>query len=273
MRGGGRSARPILPGGGFLHALRVQRDVLGALILRELHTRFGRENIGYVWLILEPMLLASMVALIHARGQRITGGDIEPVAMSLVGYCNFMTFRAIFTRADGAIESNLPLLYHRNIKPWDILIARALLETAGTWVSFMILVGLAIACGLSNPPVRPAVLLAGMIAMALFATGGGFVICGITHDNKALGRLVHPFTYIMMPLSGAFFAMDAMPAQIRNVLMWSPLPHIFEVLRHGWFRASSDRYMDPLYIFYWIIGSWLVGLLLLSVVRRRIQMP
>lgn len=254
-------------------ALVVQGRVIGALILRELHTRYGRENIGYLWLILEPMLLASMIALIHSRAHRITGGDIEPIAMSIVGYCNFMTFRSIFGRAEGAIESNLPLLYHRTVKPWDILVARALLETAGTWLAFFILIGLAIATGFSNPPVRPAILLAGMVSMVLLSMGGAFVICGITHDNKALGRLVHPFTYIMMPLSGAFFAMDAMPGPIRDILLYNPLPHVFETLRHGWFRASKATYIDPVYLGCWILGLWLVGLLLLSVVRRRIHMP
>ena len=40
-----------------LAALRVQSNVVGALILRELHTRFGRENIGYLWIFAEPLLL------------------------------------------------------------------------------------------------------------------------------------------------------------------------------------------------------------------------
>lgn len=254
-------------------ALVVQFRVIGALILRELHTRYGRENIGYLWLILEPALLASMIALIHSRAHRITGGDIEPVALSLVGYCNFMVFRSIFSRADGVIESSVALLYHRTIKPLDILLARALLETAGSWLAFFILIGLAMAAGISAPPQRPLMLLIGMIAMVFLAVGGSFVICGITHENKAVGRLVHPFTYIMMPLSGAFFSLDALPGQIRDILVWSPLPHIFEILRHGWFRSAELTYVDPLYLGGWILGLWLIGLLLLSVVRGRIHMP
>ena len=38
-----------------------QRKVIGALLMRELHTRYGRENVGYLWLILEPMMLAGAV--------------------------------------------------------------------------------------------------------------------------------------------------------------------------------------------------------------------
>jgi capsular polysaccharide transport system permease protein len=44
-------------------ALDVQRRVIGALIMRELHTRFGRDNIGYAWIFVpircEPPAAAS----------------------------------------------------------------------------------------------------------------------------------------------------------------------------------------------------------------------
>lgn len=43
--------------GAVLHGLRVQLRVVGALTLRERGTRFGRDNLGYVWLFLEPALL------------------------------------------------------------------------------------------------------------------------------------------------------------------------------------------------------------------------
>src|SRR5580692_536067 len=49
--------------GRLTQGARIQVRVLGALIVRELHTRFGRDNIGFLWFIVEPMLLAVGVAL------------------------------------------------------------------------------------------------------------------------------------------------------------------------------------------------------------------
>ena len=129
--------------------------MIKALILREMHTRYGRENIGLLWLIIEPMLLASMIGLLHARGGRIHEGDIQPLPMSIIGYCNFMIFRSIFNRGEGAIESNLPLMYHRTVKPLDILLARALLDTVGIWLAFIILMSVAISLSMTHVPVRP----------------------------------------------------------------------------------------------------------------------
>lgn len=259
--------------GSFREGLRIQGRVIKALILREMQTRYGRENIGLLWLVIEPMLLASMIGLLHARGNRVLEGDILPVPMSIIGYCNFMIFRGIFGRGEGAIEANLPLMYHRTVKPLDILLARALLETVGIWLAFLVLMTAAVSLGMTHLPVRPGWLLLGMITMIWFSFSGSLVVAGLTYERKAIGRLVHPFTYIMMPLSGAFFTMNMLPAPIRRGFLYVPLAHIFEILRYGWFDSASDEYFSLSYLIAWLLGITLTGLILLSQARKRIHMP
>src|SRR6201999_2003253 len=115
--------------------------VIGALILRELHTRFGRENIGYLWVIAEPMLLAGVVASIHAGSKAHFGSDIRSVPFALLGYCMFILFRSIFGRGESTLQSNQPLLYHRMVTIFDMLLARAILEYAATASAYIILLG------------------------------------------------------------------------------------------------------------------------------------
>lgn len=252
---------------------RIQSRVIGALMMRDLHTRYGRENIGYLWLILEPMLLAATVGLIHARTPNHFSGDITPVPLALVGYCNFMTLRSLVSRAEGTLETNVSLFYHRTITPFDVLFSRALLEQAGTLLAFCILMGLAVAVGLAHPPARPLHYALGVLCMGWLSFSLSMVVCGGTHERRALGRLVHPITYLMMPLSGAFFTMNGLPREIREVLLYIPLSHIFELLRYGWFKSAKPDYIDVQYLVVWILGSTLFGLLLISEARRRIHMP
>ena len=50
---------------------RIQMRVIGALTLREMGTRFGRDNLGYLWLFLEPMMLGGAIGALHlASGAR-----------------------------------------------------------------------------------------------------------------------------------------------------------------------------------------------------------
>jgi len=250
---------------------RTQRRVIGALIMRELHTRYGRENVGYLWVILEPLMLATMIGLLHAQSPSHFGSDLKPVPLALIGYCNFITFRSIVNRAEGAIEGSVTLLYHRTISLFDILVSRALLEMAGSWMAFFILISGSIAIGVSNPPERPLYLLLGMVLMGILSFSCGLIITAVTHDNRSLGRLVHPLSYILMPLSGAFYTMEMLPEKIRTILSYIPLSHLFELLRYGWFKAATPQYIDPLFLGEWILGSLLCGLLLLSTVRKRIH--
>ena len=118
-------------------ALATQARVIGALIMRELHTRYGRENIGYLWLIADPLMLGTVISILHNRGGTHSGTN--PAAFAMVGYTIFILFRSMINRSEGAITANAPLLFHRMVTVLDICISRALLELAGTTMAFFIL--------------------------------------------------------------------------------------------------------------------------------------
>ena len=195
-----RTRRPSLA-----QAFTVQCRVIGALLMRELHTRYGRDNIGYLWLIAEPLMFGSVIALLHA-GQSSRAGEINPVAFAVTGYSIFIIFRGIVNRSEGALESNLPLLYHRMVTVLDIVVARALLELGGTICAFLILLTVTIILGFTNLPARPLWLILGILNVFWISFALSLIIAGGTYERHTVGRLVHPATYFMMPLSGAFIS-------------------------------------------------------------------
>jgi capsular polysaccharide transport system permease protein len=260
------------PAASLSRRFRVQCGVIGALIMRELHTRYGRENIGYLWLILEPMMLATAIGLIHSKTSTRYGSGIGPVPFSVLGYTMFMMLRSIVTRSEGAIEANGPLFNHRNVTLFDVLCSRALLEAASTILAMAILEGLCMSLGLADPPARPLFLILGMVAMFLLSMGLSMVVAGVTHDNRGIGRLVHPLMYLMMPTSAVFFTMQIIPDPLRYYLGFVPFTHVFELLRYGFFRGAGSDFIDVGYLVSWIAGSWLLGLCLIAVVRKHIHL-
>lgn len=260
------------PSRSIFRGMRVQASVLGALVLRELHTRYGRDNVGYIWLILEPLLLAVAIALIHSRNGTHFGADIKPVPMSVIGYCNFMTLRSIIGRSESALEANIGLLYHRTVSVFDILFSRSLLDAAGTLMSLLVILVFLIATEVANLPIRPLIFMLGIVAMFFLSFGLAMLVSAFTHDNKTAGRFVHPVTYLMMPLSGAFFPMSFVPEPFRGYLWYVPFTHIFEILRYGWFRSAKYEYFDFGYLGAWIIGCNFLGLVLISRLRSKVHM-
>lgn len=258
--------------GSFLNGLRTQMRVIGALMMREMHTRYGRENIGYLWLIGEPLMLAAVIGLLHSNGHTEHGTDMKPVPFAVLGYTIFIMFRGIVNRSEGGLESNAPLLYHRMVTVFDIVTARAILEAAGCFLAFAFLIALLTGVGMASLPVRPLYLAGAIVLMVWYSWAHSLIITAISHDNRTVSRLVHPYSYFMIPLSGAFYQVEWIPHPFRDYLLWLPLPHIFEMARYGQFHSADLRYFDGLYVLEaCTILTW-VGLIAIKLVRSRIHL-
>lgn len=255
---------------GSAGTIAIQARVVGALIMRELHTRYGRENIGYLWLVAEPLMLGTVISILHDQGSSRAGTN--PAAFAMVGYTIFILFRSMVNRAEGAIASNTPLLFHRMVTAMDICIARALLELAGTVMAFIILFGGCYAIGYVDLPERPLNLLAGIGAVFFISFGISMIITGGTYHNRLLERLVHPFAYFQIPFSAAFFQVKDVPEPYRDYLLYSPLPHAFELVRYGAFREASADYIDAPYTIAWCLVLNLLGLVAIKSLKHRIKL-
>ncbi len=266
------SSRTAAPAATMARGASVQANVIGALILRELHTRYGRDNIGYLWVIAEPMLLAGAVALLHSGEHLRYLGGLRPIPFALVGYGIFIMFRSIVSRAETVLEANRPLLYHRQVTLFDMLAARALLEGASTGLALALLIGAAFLLGYSDPPARPLLLLGAISLMLWFSFGLSMVVAAASQRSHAFGRLLHPALYLSMPLSGAFFVLGWLPPDFRAALQWVPLVQIFELARRGMFAAYETPYIDLAYLLAWCLSLMLIGMLALKAIRPEIQL-
>ncbi len=258
--------------GTFAAGLATQARVIGALLLRELHTRYGRENIGYLWLIGEPLMLASVMALLHRSGHTAYGSDMKPLPFIVLGYTTYIMFRGIVNRSDSALTSNAPLLYHRMVTIFDIVVARSLLEASGTVLAYTVLMALLMSMGLVAPPARPLYLYAADALMFWYALGHAMIIASIAFHNRTVERLIHPYSYFMIPLSGAFYQVSMVPQPYRSWLMWLPLPHIMELARYGQFHSATLRYSNPWYVVaVCVVLTW-VGLVTMRIWRNKIHL-
>ncbi len=255
----------------FLKALTIQWRVVGALIMRELHTRYGRDNIGYLWLIGEPLMLGGVIAVLHQSGAG-HGGGVSPAVFAMVGYTVFILFRSTVNRSEGAIDSNVPLLYHRMVTVLDFTIARGFLELAGTIIAFLILFSFCWLIGIADLPPRPLVLLAGIGYVFWISFGVSMIITGGTYHRKLAERFVHPFTYFQIPFSAAFFEMKSVPEPFRSYLLFSPLPHAFEIVRFGAFEDMSTEYFDLRYLTGVCLVLTLLGLIAMKSVKHRVHL-
>ncbi len=153
-----------------------------------------------------------------------------------------------------------------------MLFARAVLELIATSAAFVILLTGAVALGLADPPARPLVMLGATVLMLWWSFSISLLVCAGCHASRLFERLLHPVTYLMMPLSGAFFALKWIPEPYRTWLYWFPMVQIFELFRYGQFEDLDDRYVDHFYIFGWCLLLTLIGLVSIQITRRHLHL-
>ena len=250
---------------------KTQLRVFRGLVLRELHTRYGRENVGFLWVIVEPMILASVITIIHQNQPNHAADTSQLAGYAIIGYTIFIIFRNTFNQSAGAIEMNQPLLYHRMVSIFDIIVARAFMDILACYAVTVILLTICIMIGLAQLPARPLYLITAALLMGWFTLGLTLIASCVTYRNELWTRQIHVLSYLTIPVSGAWFAMSSLPASFRNVLQWFPMPLIFEQARYGQFETSSGRFVSPAYVIAWCAGLTFAGLLFTRRIRAKVH--
>lgn len=241
-------------------SLQIQRRVVWALILREMLTRFGRHNIGFLWLFVEPMMFTLGVTALWTATKTVHGSSLPIVAFAITGYSSVLLWRNMPSRCIGAILPNLSLLYHRNVRPIDIYFARLALEAAGATMSFVFLVLFFSFIGWLELPEDVLQIAGAWIMLAWFGLGLAILLGALSETYETVEKLWHPAAYILFPLSGAAYIVDALPEAAHKYVLLLPMVHGVEFLREGYFGSAIRAHYDLTYMGTWNIALTLLGL-------------
>ena len=242
----------------FTSQIKTQGRVISALILREIITRYGRHNIGFLWLLLEPVIFTVGVIILwnltHKNHRFLV--DITPFVVT--GYSCLLLWRTCSFRGLKAIEPNRSLLHHRQVKIQDIFVARMLLEIAGVSFSFFTLLAILMFAGVLLWPQNPCLILFGWILMAWFSSCLGTILGCLSEYSEMVERLWHPASYFLLSVSGTFFMVDWLQPKMQSLVHWVPLIHPVEMMRAGYWGSSVKTHYDtPYMIAVCFIFTWL----------------
>jgi ABC-type polysaccharide/polyol phosphate export permease len=222
--------------------------VIWALVLREILTRYGRHNIGFLWLFVEPMMFTLAVTALWTATASFHGSDLPIVAFAITGYSSVLLWRNMPSRCIGAIAPNLGLLYHRHVRPIDIYLARLMLEAAGGTISFVALVLFFHAIDWLMLPQNLLQVIGGWIMLGWFGFGLALFLGALSERSETVEKIWHPTAYIMFPLSGAAFLVDALPEPAREYVLLLPMVHGVEYLREGYFGTQFVAHYELGYL-------------------------
>ena len=233
---------------GLLRSLSIQQRVIHALLMREVLTRYGRHNIGFLWLFVEPMIFTLGVTALWVVTKATHGSNLPIVAFAITGYSSVLLWRNMPSRCIGALGPNQSLLYHRNVRPLDVYVSRILLEAIGATASFLVLCLVFIGAEWLAPPEDVLKIVLGWLLLSWFGGSLALLFGALSQEFEFVEKIWGPLSYLTFPLSGAVFMLEWLPPGAREVLLYVPMVNCVELLREGYFGSLVHAHYDVGYV-------------------------
>lgn len=233
---------------GFRDALAQQRSVLGALILRDMRTRFGRTALGFAIAVAWPLThLLVMVAVADAIGRVVPLGTNSTLffATGIMPYilCLYPGRMMMLS-----IEQNKPMLLFPVVKVIDIILARAFLETVTAMCVLILFCASLFVVGIEFSPRAPEVAVIAVALTILYGVSFGLLSCVLIVLFPMWIAAFFALMILQWLTSGAMQLPSLLPTWALDYIVYNPLFHCISLLRSAFYDGYADGYIDPLYV-------------------------
>ncbi|WP_324806699.1 ABC transporter permease [Sphingomonas sp. LY29] len=239
-------------------------------MIRELVTRYGRENIGFLWIMVEPLLFAVLVGVMWRAMKGPEDHGVSVIAFVASGYIPITLFRHAVSRSVRVFTVNSSLMYHRQIKVLDFITVRFLVELIGAMMAYFFIVLILMQIGEFPVPDDLGKLLAGWFLYAFFCFSLCLILAPLSEKSDVLEKIIPVSTYIMIPFSGTFNMNAWLTPEAQAVMWYSPFVHAMEMMREGIFGQSVNAMYDWQMPFWTSVVCALIGLAMCRRVRRHL---
>jgi capsular polysaccharide transport system permease protein len=257
----------------FWQDLKVQRRVVVALIIREIYSRFGRRNLGFAWIVAEPLTFALPVLGVWSLIRAPFENGLPMVPFLWTGYIPLMLFRHLGGRILLFVRVNSGLLYHRQVTIFDLFLGRALLEIMSNLLAFFFSGALFLLMGVIKWPADPGLLYLGYFFHIWWCTSVALIIGGLSERSPEIVEKVwSPISYLYMAVSGFFFLSDWLPVHLRDfALKAMPSIQSYDMIRAGLFGPVVHPHYSLIYQSVLFTLMTLFGLVLIRDSRKYIE--
>lgn len=216
--------------------IQVLKDVVFALFVRELKTRFGAYRLGLLWALLEPLSFVLIISAIRSARKTgsIFGGEVYEIPTPIffvLGYTAYKLFSNLFSKCAAAVQANQGLFAYRQVRPIDAIIARVVLEVLVLITVLLLFMGIFWWFGFN---VRFTLPLEFFVAFSLLTVLGGsmgLISCVTQIRFPEISKVLPLLNRPLFIISGVFFSLKEIPPEYHKYLLWNPVLHAVEIIR------------------------------------------
>lgn len=233
--------------------------VIGALMVRDMGSRFGRASGGYMWAILEPLGGILLLSLAFGLALRNPPLGTSFMLFYATGVVPFSMFNMLSKSVGGAVQSNKGLLSYPVVSLLDAVFAKVALNfVTSLLVATLILGGIITFNGLHvNLDIASALLSVSLAA--LLGTGIGALNCVLFGFFPTWKNFWGVLTRPLFLLSGVFFTFESVPPAFQKILWWNPLVHVVGLMRAGFYGSYDAGYVSIPYVLGIALATFVLG--------------
>jgi ABC-type polysaccharide/polyol phosphate export permease len=116
------------------------------------------------------------------------------------------------------------------------------------------------AIGWLNPPEDILQIALGWFMLAWFGASLAIFLGALSEESETVDKLWHPAAYLLFPLSGAAFLVDAIPQPAQDFVLLLPMVHGVECIRDGYFGSEITTHYSLGYMAIWNLVLTLLAL-------------
>lgn len=250
------------------HALQEKRNVMVAVMLRDMRSRFFNHGLGFLLVPLWPLVHMLILLTIYSlMGRQTPYGESLSIFFAS-GLLPTLTFMYVTRGMAMSVLSNKTMLSFPVVTILDVMTARAFLEIIGSFLTLVLLFSILSARGEDPIPSDIFEALFGYLSVLILAIGTGYLV-GITCMFLRFFVTIWALSLIILYIaSGVMFVPSRLPDEASYYLSFNPVFQVVEWVRSAYYPGYASRHLDKPYVLYYGITCLFLGLLVERLLRR-----
>jgi capsular polysaccharide transport system permease protein len=224
----------------FYFKLADVARIIGAVLLQDMRTRFGRSSLSYLIAVLWPLSHLSFLVLAYLFTTKIAPIGDDPVVFLGTGLLPYILSFYPARMMAFAILQNRQLLNIPLLKPIHLIIGRCILEILTALVVCALFCFILYMLDVDFAPSNPSEAALAIAASIYLGVGLGFfnvVMCALFGQYFIVAYVL---SFIALYIfAGIYFPTYMMPEALKSYMLYNPLLNLVEWLRSAYY-ASYD---------------------------------
>jgi len=242
----------------YLEQITEHRHVLYQLVRQQITLRYRRTVLGYLWTLLNPLLMMSVTAVVFSA---IFKMDLRTYAVFLFsGIIAFNLFSTIVVQSGQSLIGNEQLIKKIYIPKilFPLAVALALLIDSLLMFASLFVIIVAIGGKITIPLIG---LIPAYFVLFVFSLGIALVVSISAVYFRDLQHIMAIFMQALIFLSPVYYKPELLSGKVEWLINLNPLTHFIELFRSpiylGQFPSETSVYHCVMYAFASItVGIW-----------------